>query len=59
MFGALAQAVPTRVPADGSGGSTLPTIAGYRDGKPFVFCETSWAPGVELRIMTGRREYRT
>jgi N-methylhydantoinase B len=40
MFGALAQAVPTRVPADGSGGSTLPTIAGYRNSKPFVFCET-------------------
>jgi N-methylhydantoinase B len=40
MFGALAQAVPDRVMADGSGGSTLPTIAGYRNGKPFVFCET-------------------
>jgi N-methylhydantoinase B len=40
MFGALSQAVPDRVPADGSGGSTLPTIAGYRAGKPFVFCET-------------------
>jgi N-methylhydantoinase B len=40
MFGALAQAVPNRVTADGSGGSTLPTIAGYRDGIPFVFCET-------------------
>jgi N-methylhydantoinase B len=40
MFGALAQAVPARVPADSSGGSTLPTIAGYREGTPFVFCET-------------------
>ena len=40
LFGALAQAVPDRVTADGSGGSTLPTISGYRDGKPFVFCET-------------------
>jgi N-methylhydantoinase B len=40
MFGALAQALPDRVTADGSGGSTLPTIAGYRDGKAFVFCET-------------------
>ncbi|MCE3250550.1 MAG: hyuB, partial [Geminicoccaceae bacterium] len=29
MFGALAQALPDRVTADGSGGSTLPTIAGY------------------------------
>jgi N-methylhydantoinase B len=40
LFGALAQAVPDRVTADGSGGSTLPTIAGYQAGKPFVFCET-------------------
>jgi N-methylhydantoinase B len=40
MFGALAQALPQRVAADSSGGSTLPTIAGYQDGKAFVFCET-------------------
>ena len=40
LFGALSQAVPDRVPADNNGGSTLPTIAGYRDGKAFVFCET-------------------
>ncbi len=40
LFGALAQAVPERVTADGSGGSTLPTIAGWRDGRAFVFCET-------------------
>jgi N-methylhydantoinase B len=40
MFGALARALPERVTADGSGGSTLPTIAGYRDGRAFVFCET-------------------
>ena len=41
MFGALAQALPERVAADNSsGGSTLPTIAGYQDGKAFVFCET-------------------
>jgi N-methylhydantoinase B len=40
MFGALAQALPERVAADNSGGSTLPTISGWRDGKPFVFCET-------------------
>jgi N-methylhydantoinase B len=40
MFGALAEALPERVTADGSGGSTLPTIAGYRDGRAFVFCET-------------------
>ena len=40
MFGALAQAVPDRVAADNSGGSTLPTISGWEGGKPFVFCET-------------------
>ncbi|MDE1571155.1 hydantoinase B/oxoprolinase family protein [Aquabacter sp. P-9] len=39
LFGALAQAVPERVTADGAGGSTLPTIAGWRDGEPFVFSE--------------------
>ncbi len=40
LFGALAQAAPDKVTADGSGGSTLPTIAGWQDGKAFVFCET-------------------
>ena len=40
LFGALAQAVPDKVTADGSGGSTLPTIGGYRNGQAFVFCET-------------------
>jgi N-methylhydantoinase B len=40
LFGALAQAVPDKVTADSMGGSTLPTIAGWHDGKPFVFCET-------------------
>ncbi len=40
MFGALAQAVPQRVAADGSGGSTLPTMGGWHNGKPFVFTET-------------------
>ena len=39
LFGALAQAVPDRVTADGAGGSTLPTIAGWRQGEPFVFSE--------------------
>jgi len=41
LFGALAQAVPDRVTADGSGGSTLPTISGNIDGKPYIFCETA------------------
>ena len=40
QFGALAKAVPHKVTADNMGGSTLPTIAGYSDGKPYVFCET-------------------
>ena len=40
LFGALAAALPDRVTADTSGGSTLPTIAGYENGKAFVFCET-------------------
>jgi len=40
QFGALAQAVPDRVTADSMGGSTLPTIAGWVKGQPFVFCET-------------------
>jgi len=40
VFGALAQAVPERVAADGSGGSTLPSFGGYVNGKAFVFAET-------------------
>jgi N-methylhydantoinase B len=40
LFGALSKAVPERVSADGSGGSTLPTISGYWHDTPFVFCET-------------------
>src|SRR6185369_3081840 len=39
MFGALAQAVPDRVAADGAGGSTLPSFGGYRSGEAFVFSE--------------------
>ncbi|MBI1777129.1 MAG: hydantoinase B/oxoprolinase family protein [Proteobacteria bacterium] len=40
LFGALAKAVPERVTADNMGGSTLPTVGGWHEGKPFVFCET-------------------
>jgi N-methylhydantoinase B len=40
IFGAMAQAVPDRVTADTSGGATVPTIAGYQNGRPYVFCET-------------------
>lgn len=40
MFGALAQAVPDRVTADGMGGSTVPTFAGRHEGSAFVFTET-------------------
>ncbi len=42
IFGALAQAVPDRVTADGNGGSTLVGYGGYQDGKPFVYVETIW-----------------
>lgn len=40
LFGALAHAVPDRVAADSSGGSTLPTISTFKDGKALIFCET-------------------
>lgn len=40
IFGAMAPALPDRVTADTSGGATVPTIAGYQNGKAFVFCET-------------------
>jgi N-methylhydantoinase B len=40
LFGALAQAVPDRVAADGSGGSSLPTFAVFDGTRHFVFCET-------------------
>jgi N-methylhydantoinase B len=40
MFGALAKAVPDRITADGYGGATLPTFAGYREDGAFVFTET-------------------
>ncbi|TPE48973.1 hydantoinase B/oxoprolinase family protein [Amaricoccus solimangrovi] len=40
MFGALAQALPDRVTADGMGGSTVPTFAGWHEGRAFVFTET-------------------
>jgi len=50
IMGALAQALPGRIPADGSGGSTIPSIGGVHGGRPFVFVETmmgTWggAPG--------------
>jgi N-methylhydantoinase B len=40
MFGALAQPLPDRVTADGMGGSTVPTFAGWHEGGAFVFTET-------------------
>ena len=40
LMGALAQAWPDRVAADGSGGSTIPAIGGTVDGEPYVFVET-------------------
>jgi N-methylhydantoinase B len=41
LLGALAQAVPDRVTADGQGGATLPSFGGYHNGRPFVFVETT------------------
>ncbi len=40
VLGALAQAVPDKVPADGEGGNSLVTIGGYdAAGKPFAFVD--------------------
>lgn len=39
VFGALAQAVPDLVAADGTGGSTLPSFGGWDGEKNFVFSE--------------------
>jgi N-methylhydantoinase B len=39
VFGALAQAVPDKVAADGAGGSTLPSFGGFAGKKRFVFSE--------------------
>jgi N-methylhydantoinase B len=39
IFGALAQAVPDQIAADGAGGSTLPSFGGWDGGKRFVFSE--------------------
>ena len=39
LFGALAQAVPDLVAADGAGGSTLPSFGGWDRGRQFVFSE--------------------
>ena len=40
IMGALSQALPHRIPADGSGGSTIPSIGGQHNGRTFVFVET-------------------
>lgn len=40
LMGALAQALPEKVAADGSGGSTIPAIGGIHRGAPYVFVET-------------------
>jgi N-methylhydantoinase B len=39
IFGALAQAVPDQIAADGAGGSTLPSFGGWDGQKRFVFSE--------------------
>ncbi len=40
LLGALAKAVPDKVPAAGEGGNTFPSIGGYHNGAPFVFTES-------------------
>jgi N-methylhydantoinase B len=40
LMGALAAAIPERIAADGSGGSTIPSIGGSVEGRPFIFVET-------------------
>ena len=40
VLGALAKAVPERIPAAGEGGATNPSIGGQHNGEPFVFTET-------------------
>jgi N-methylhydantoinase B len=40
VLGALAQVAPERVPADGEGGSSLPNIGGYHEGKHFIYVES-------------------
>jgi len=40
LFGALAKALPHRIPADNNGGSTLPSFGGYDGQRAFVFVET-------------------
>jgi N-methylhydantoinase B len=40
VLGALAQAAPEKVPADGEGGNSLVTMGGYDDdGRPFAFVD--------------------
>ncbi|WP_010137769.1 hydantoinase B/oxoprolinase family protein [Oceanicola sp. S124] len=39
IFGALAEALPDKIAADNTGGSTLPSFGGQVGGKPFVFSE--------------------
>ena len=40
LLGALAQALPDRVPAANEGGATLPSIGGWHGGRRFVYVET-------------------
>ncbi|MDQ3810524.1 MAG: hydantoinase B/oxoprolinase family protein [Chloroflexota bacterium] len=40
LLGALAQALPSRVPAAGEGGVSWPSIGGYQAGKPWVYVES-------------------
>ena len=57
LFGALSSAVPDNVTADTTGGSTLPTISGYINGKAYVFCETFMGTGEVPVNMMGKKGY--
>jgi len=56
VLGAMAQAVPTRVPADGEGGNTIFSLGGYdANHEPFVYVDlfagarggAPWGDGIE------------
>jgi len=54
LFGALSQALPDKVAADSSGGSTLPTISMYVDGRALIFCETLMGTGGGTVVSDGQ-----
>jgi len=59
IFGALAQAVPDQIAADGAGGSTLPSFGGWDGEKRFVFSECIMGTWARRRSTMVRRACRT